>query len=95
MKKLENPKFEECRDYLRNTILHRLQEMQRDLFGNEILTLETDIGTNGKFVTAFCSVIINNVIRDRISLHLCVYDDREKIDSDYARLTDFIKKYSA
>lgn len=37
MKKLENPKLEECRDYLRNTILPKLQEIQRALFGDEFL----------------------------------------------------------
>lgn len=95
MKKLENPKLEERRDYLRNVILPRLQGMQRDLFGNEILTLETDIGTDGRFVTAFSAVIINGVIRDRISLHLCIYDSREKIDSDYTKLLNFIVLHMA
>lgn len=44
MKKLENPKWEECRDYLRSKILPRLQEMQRDLFGNEKLIFEISVG---------------------------------------------------
>ena len=47
MKKLENPKWEECRDYLRKEVMPRLQGMQRDLFGDEYLTINVSIGPNG------------------------------------------------
>lgn len=95
MKKLENLKLEERRDYLRNMILPRLQEMQRDLFGIEFFTLEVGVGPSGRYVTAFASVIIDEEMLDSISLHLSIYDSRENIESECKKLTDFIKEYTA
>ena len=43
MKKLENPKWEDGRDYMRDKILPRLQEIQRDVFGNGKVGLEIDV----------------------------------------------------
>ena len=95
MKKLENPVWEECRNYLRDTILPRLQEIQRDLFGNEHLLLSVDIGANGRFVTAHAALMDDEDVQDSASLHLTVYDSYEWIESEYERLIDFIKKYTA
>ena len=95
MKKLENPKWEERRDYLRNIILPRLQETQRDLFGNEFLTLEVGVGPSGRYVTAYASVVIDGEILDSVSLHLSVFDGQEWIESEYMELTEFIKEYLA
>ena len=94
MKKLENPKWEECRDYLRSKILPRLQEMQRDLFGIESFGLEVGVGPDGRYVTAFASVIIEGEILDSISLHLSVFDGQERIESECIELTEFIKRYT-
>lgn len=94
MKKLEETKWEESREYLRDTILPSLQEIQRDLFGNEELYFEIDIGRNGEYVSVFVNVFGK---KDKDNLYLClscVYS-REKIDSDYDRIVSFIKKYSA
>lgn len=95
MKKLEYPKWEECRDYLRKVVLPRLQEMQRDLFGIEFFTLEVGVGPSGRYVTAFASVIIDEEILDSISLHLSIHDSQENIESECKKLTDFIKEYAA
>lgn len=95
MKKLENPKLEECRDYLRNFILPRLQEIQRDLFGDEFFTIEVGVGSDGRYVTVFASVVIGGEILDSISLHLSVFDGQECIESECIELTEFIKKYIA
>lgn len=95
MKKLENPKLEECRDYLRNFILPRFQEIQRDLFGDEFFTIEVGVGPDGRYVTVFASVVIDGEILDSISLHLSVFDGQECIESECIKLTDFIKKYIA
>lgn len=95
MKKLENPKLEECRNYLRNFILPRLQEIQRDLFGDEFFTIEVGVGSDGRYVTVFASVAIGGEILDSISLHLSVFDGQECIESECIKLTDFIKKYIA
>ena len=95
MKKLENPKLEECRDYLRNFILPRLQEIQRDLFGDEFFTIEVGVGPSGRYVTAFASVVIDGEIPDSISLHLSVFDGQEYIESECIKLTEFIKMYTA
>lgn len=95
MKKLENPKWEEYRDYLRSTILPRLQEMQRDTFGIEFFNLEVGVGTSGQYITVYASIIIDDEVLDSISLHLSIFDSREEIESGCAKLTDFIKEYSA
>ena len=94
MKKLKNPKWEESREYLRDTILPSLQEIQRDLFGNEELYFEIDIGRNGEYVSVF---INGSGKKDKDNLFLCLscVCSREKIDSELADLTDFIKKYIA
>lgn len=95
MKKLENPKLEERRDYLRNTILPRLQETQRVLFGDEFLTIEVGVGPSGRYVTVYASVVIDGEILDSVSLHLSVFDNQEWIESEYMELTEFIKEYTA
>lgn len=94
MKKLENPELEEFKDYLRNTILPKLQEIQRDLFGNEFCTIEVGVGASGRYITAFASVVIDGEILDSISLHLSVFDGQECIESECIELTEFIKKYT-
>nr|DAJ79705.1 MAG TPA: hypothetical protein [Caudoviricetes sp.] len=95
MKKLENPKWEECRDYLRNTILPRLQEIQRDLFGDEFLVPVVSVGGNGEYVSAHISVMKDTKVLNSVYQHFCFCDSREKIDSQYAQLTEFIEKYKA
>ena len=57
MKKLENTKWEEKRNYLRNVILPKLQGMQRDLFGDEYLTINVSVGPNGEYVTAYAAIM--------------------------------------
>ena len=91
MKKLENPKLEDRRDYLRSKVLHRLQEMQRDLFGNENLIFEISVGKKGEYI----SVYTHFSAYDALYLHLSCVDSREEIDSELAGLTDFIKEHSA
>ena len=95
MKKLENPKWEECRDYLRSKILPRFQEMQRDTFGIEFFNLEVGVGTSGRYISVYASIIIDDEVLDSISLHLSIFDSREQIESDLTSLTNFIKEYSA
>ena len=94
MKKLGNPKWEESREYLRDTILPSLQEIQRDLFGNEVLYFEIDMGRNGEYISVFINV---SGKKDKDNLFLCLscVCSLEKINSDYDRIESFIKKYSA
>lgn len=95
MKKLENTKLEERRDYLRNTVLPKLQEMQRDLFGDEYLTINVSVGPNGEYVTAYAAIMKCDEMKDNIFVHLSVYDSREKIDSEYGKLLNFLVLYQA
>lgn len=95
MKKLENPKWEECIEDLRINILPRLQEMQRDTFGIEFFNLEVGVGASGRYISVYASIIIDDEVLDSISLHLSIFDSREEIESGCAKLTDFIKEYSA
>lgn len=95
MKKLEYPQWEECRDYLRNTILPRLQEIQRDVFGKNKVGLEVDVAPEGKYVVCHAYVIMYGKVSKYLHLHLSCVLDREKLESEYKRLTDFIKEHSA
>lgn len=95
MNKLENLKLEERRDYLRSNVFQRLQEMQRDLFDNEHLTVDLNVGACGLFVSAFSSYILNREVLDSIYLIFSVYDSNEQLDSEHEKLTNFIKKYAA
>lgn len=96
MKKLENPKWEERRDYLRNVILPRLQEMQRDIFGNEKLFVTMATGLNGAYISVSVSVFEEcDKIADSFYPKFFFNDSNEQLESEYEKLTDFIKKYSA
>lgn len=95
MKKLENPKWEECRNYLRNTILPRLQEIQRDMFGKGKVGLEIDVEPEGEYIVCHAYTIMYGKVNKYLHLHLSCVLDREKLESEYKRLTDFIKEHSA
>ena len=95
MKKLENPKLKKRIDYLRSNVLPRLQGMQRDLFGDEYLTINVSIGPNGEYVTAYAAIMKCGEMQDNIFVHLCVYDSREKIDFEYGKLLNFLVLYQA
>nr|DAM90025.1 MAG TPA: hypothetical protein [Caudoviricetes sp.] len=94
MKKLENPKWEECRNYLRNKVLPRLQETQRDLFGNEKLVLEISVGRKGEYISVYASASDKNG-KDTIYSNLSCVDSRKQIDSELSKLTDLIRKHTA
>lgn len=91
MKKLENPKWEECREYLRKVVMHKLQKMQRDLFGNEKLIFEISVGKNGEYISVYTNVSAD----DALYLNLSCVDSREEIDSELEDLADFIKEHTA
>lgn len=95
MKKLENTKWEEKRNYLRNVILPKLQGIQRDLFGDEFLVPVVSVGRNGEYVSAHISVMKDTKVLNSVYQHFCFCDSREKIDSQYAQLTKFIEKHKA
>ena len=91
MNKLENPKWEECRDYLRSNVLPRLQEIQRDLFGNEKLIFEVSVGKKGEYISVYTNVSAD----DAFYIHLSCVDSREEIDSELAKITNFINEHTA
>lgn len=95
MKKLENPEWQERIEDLRINILPRLQEMQCDTFGIEFFNLEVGVGTSGRYISVYASIIIDDEVLDSISLHLSIFDSREQIESDLTSLTNFIKEYLA
>ena len=95
MNKLENPKWEDGRDYLRDKILPRLHEIQRDMFGNGKVGLEIDVDPDGKYIVFHAYTIMYGKVSKYLHLHLSCVLDRENLESEYEKLTDFIKKYSA
>lgn len=95
MKKLENPKWEDCRDYLRDKILPRLQEIQRDMFGNGKVGLEIDVDPEGEYIVCHAYTIMYGKVNKYLHLHLSCVIDREKLEYEYEKLTEFIKKHLA
>lgn len=95
MKKLKYPEWEEKRNYLRNTVLPKLQGMQRDLFGDEYLTINVSVGPNGEYVTAYAAIMKCDEMKDNIFVHLSVYNSRENIDFEYGKLLNFLVLYQA
>ena len=94
MKKLENSKLEDGRAYLRNKILPRLHEIQRDMFGKGKVGLEIDVEPEGKYIVCHAYTIMYGKVNKYLHLHLSCVLDREKLESEYEKLTDFINKYS-
>ena len=87
---------EKRKDYLRNVILPRLQEMQRDIFGNEKLFVTMATGLNGGYISVSVSVFEEcDKIADSFYPKFFFNDSNEQLESEYEKLTDFIKKYSA
>lgn len=96
MNKSENPNWEEkSREYLRNKILPRLQEIQRDVFGKNKVGLEVDVEPEGKYIVCHAYTIMYGKVNKYLHLHLSCVLDREKLECEYKRLTDFIKEHSA
>ena len=95
MKKLKYPEWEEGRKYLRSEILPRLQEMQRDLFGNEYLFISVAINRNGEHICANIAIFEGEEISRSIFVNFFCTNSIEEIESEYTKLTDFIKKYTA
>ena len=96
MKKLENPELEERRNYLRSNVLPRLQEMQRDIFGNEKLFVTMATGLNGAYISVSVSVFEEcDKIADSFYPKFFFNDSKEQLDSEYEKLAEFLKKYSA
>ena len=96
MNKSENPNWEEkSREYLRNKILPRLQEIQRDVFGNNKVGLDVDVEPEGKYIVCHAYTIMYGKVNKYLHLHLSCVLDREKLESEYEKLTDFIKVHSA
>lgn len=87
---------EKRKDYLRNVILPRLQEMQRDIFGNEKLFVTMSTGLNGAYISVSVSVFEEcDKIADSFYPKFFFNGSNEQLESEYEKLTDFIKKYSA
>ena len=96
MKKLENPKWDDGRDYLRDKILPRLQEMQRAIFGVEKLFVTMATGLNGAYISVSVSVFDErDKIADSFYPKFFFNDSNEQLESEYKRLADFVKVYSA
>ena len=94
MKKLMYPEWEEGRKYLRIEILPRLHEMQRDLFGTEDLLMNMTINRNGEHICASIAIFEGEEISRSIFVNFFCTNSIEEIESEYTKLTDFIKKYT-
>lgn len=95
MKKLMYPEWEEGRKYLRSEILPRLHEMQRDLFGTEDLLMNMAINRDGEHIYANIAIFEDEEITSCILVNFFCTNSIEEIESEYTKLTDFIKKYTS
>lgn len=96
MNKPESSNWEvKSREYLRDKILPRLQEIQRDVFGKNKVGLEVDVEPEGKYIVCHAYTIMYGKVNKYLHLHLSCVLDREKLESEYEKLTDFIKVHSA
>ena len=95
MKNLKYPEWEEGREYLRSKILPRLHEMQRDLFGNEDLLMSVTINRNGEHIPVNVHIFKDEETTSFILVNFFCTNSIEEIESEYTKLTDFIKKHTA
>lgn len=89
--------YKENVEYIRSTILPQLQEIQRDLAENlpgVSLTIRLD-GDTGS-MSAHAAVFDDKCnVTDSCTTNFFHVDNKEEIDNEYNRLTEFLKKYSA
>lgn len=90
--------YKENVEYIRSTILPQLQEIQRDLaekLPGVSLTfrLDGDTGSMSAHAAVFDDDKCN--VTDSCTTNFFHVDNKEEIDDEYNRLTEFLKKYSA
>ena len=89
--------YKENVEYIRSTILPQLQEIQRDLaekLPGVSLTVRLD-GDTGS-MSAHAAVFDDKCnVTDSCTTNFFRVDNKEEIDDEYNRLTEFLKKYSA
>ena len=89
--------YKENVEYIRSIILPQLQEIQRDVFGNDKLFVTMSTGLNGAYVSVSVSVFDEqrDKIVDSFYPKFFFNDSNEQLEYEYKRLTDFIKEHSA
>lgn len=98
MNKLDYPEWEESREYLRTSILPKLQEIQRDLFGDENLSMQISLSCGG-CLSAY--LFAREDEKDKLKItavaHFCfLYTRNAKYNKKkYEGILGFIKKHSA
>lgn len=98
MKKLDYPEWEENREYVRTSILPKLQEIQRDFFGDESLTVQISASCGGCLsVSLFVREDADEPHKITATLHLAFfYTKRANYNKKkYEGILGFIKKHSA
>lgn len=89
--------YKENVEYIRSTILPKLQEIQRDLAGNlPGVSFNVRVDGDTGSMSAHASVFDDTCkITDRCTVNFFHMDKKEEIDDEYNKLAEFIKKYSA
>ena len=90
--------YKENVEYIRSTILPKLQEIQRDLVENlpgVSFTVRSD-GDTGS-MSAHAAVFFDGTanIKDSCTANFFHVDNKEEIDDEYNKLAEFLKKYTA
>ena len=68
--------------------------LKQDLSKNKV-GLEVDVDPEGKYIVCHAYTIMYGKVNKYLHLHLSCVLDREKLECEYKRLTDFIKEHSA
>ena len=84
-------------EYIRSTILPKLQEIQRDL-AESLPGVSFTVRLNGVTGSASAHAAVFDdtcKVTDRCTANFFHVDDREEIDKEYNKLAEFLKKYLA
>lgn len=80
-------------EFLKNVILPRVQEIQRDVVGkSEFLTVDVDINVGCKLISACTTLYSGDKIFEskNFGFHACC--EVPELEKEYSRLVDYVKR---
>lgn len=79
--------------FLREEILPRVQEIQRDVVGkSEFLTVDVDINVGCKLISACTTLYYNGSILESKSFGFHACCEVWELEEEYQRLADYVKR---
>ena len=72
-----------------------MKKLENPKWEENKIGLEVDVDPEGKYIVCHAYTIMYGKVNKYLHLHLSCVLDREKLESEYEKLTDFIKVHSA